>query len=107
MWKEANKLKYPGSQYAKRDVIGDTAVINNFSYKTLRDYYHKWYRPDLQAILIVGDVDVDKVEAKIKTMFADIPVAKNAGERPIYGVDNNTAPIVALVKDPEAGRCEQ
>lgn len=102
MWKEANKLKYPGSQYAKRDVIGDTAVINNFSYKTLRDYYHKWYRPDLQAILIVGDVDVDKVEAKIKAMFADIPVAKNAGERPIYGVDNNVEPIVALVKDPEA-----
>ena len=53
MWKESNKLKYPGSQYAKRDVIGDTAVINNFSYKTLRDYYHKWYRPDQQAILVV------------------------------------------------------
>ncbi|MBN2766117.1 MAG: insulinase family protein [Paludibacteraceae bacterium] len=102
MWKEANKLKYPGSQYAKRDVIGDTAVINNFSYKTLRDYYHKWYRPDLQAILVVGDVDVDKIEAKIKSMFANIPKAENAGERPIYGVENNVEPIVALVKDPEA-----
>jgi zinc protease len=102
MWKESNKLKYPGSQYAKRDVIGDTAVINNFSYKTLRDYYHKWYRPDLQAILIVGDVDVDKVEAKIKTMFADIPAAKNAGERPVYSIENNVEPIVAIVKDPEA-----
>ena len=102
MWKEANKLKYPGSQYAKRDVIGDTAVINNFSYKTLRDYYHKWYRPDLQAILVVGDVDVDQIEAKIKSMFADIPKAANAGERPIYGIENNVEPIVALVKDAEA-----
>lgn len=102
MWKESNKLKYPGSQYSKRDVIGDTAVINNFSYETLRNYYHKWYRPDLQAILVVGDVDVDKVEAKIKTMFADIPVAKNAGERPVYSIENNVEPIVAIVKDPEA-----
>ncbi|HZK69058.1 MAG TPA: insulinase family protein, partial [Paludibacter sp.] len=52
MWKESSKLKYPGSQYAKRDVIGDTAIINNFAHQTIRDYYKKWYRPDLQAILI-------------------------------------------------------
>lgn len=102
MWKESNIIKYPGSQYAKRDVIGDTAVINNFSYQVLRDYYHKWYRPDQQAILIVGDVDVDMVEAKIKTLFADISLAENAGERPIYTIDNNVEPIVAVVKDPEA-----
>lgn len=102
MWKEANYLKYPGSQYAKRDVIGDTAVINNFSYKTLRDYYHKWYRPDLQAIFIVGDVDVDAVEAKIKSLFADIPAKSNAGERPIYPIGDNQDPIVSVVKDPEA-----
>lgn len=102
MWKESNKQKYPGSQYAKRDVIGDTAVINNFSYKTIRDFYQKWYRPDLQSILIVGDVDVDKVEAKIKTIFADIKAKPNAGERPIFEIQNNTEPIVSFVKDPEA-----
>ncbi len=102
MWKESNKQKYPGSQYAKRDVIGDTAVINNFKYSTIRDFYHKWYRPDLQAILIVGDVDVDKVEAKIKTMFADIKAKPNAGERPVYEIANNTEPIYSVVRDPEA-----
>ena len=102
MWKEANKQKYPGSQYAKRDVIGDTAVINNFAYKTIRDFYQKWYRPDLQAILIVGDVDADKVEAKIKALFADIPAKANTGERPIYEIQNNIEPIVSYVKDPEA-----
>ncbi|MDO9633916.1 MAG: insulinase family protein, partial [Paludibacter sp.] len=102
MWKASNYLKYPGSQYAKRDVIGDTAVINNFTYQTLRDYYDKWYRPDLQAILIVGDVDVDLVEAKIKTLFADIPAKENAGERPIYPIGNNVEPIISVVKDPEA-----
>jgi len=102
MWKESNKLKYPGSQYAIRDVIGDTAIINNFAHQTIRDYYKKWYRPDLQAILIVGDVDVDQVEAKIKTLFADIPRKENAGERPVYPILNNAAPIVSVVKDPEA-----
>ena len=66
MWKQSNAKKYPGSQYAKRDIIGDTAVINNFTYKTLREYYKRWYRPDQQAIVVVGDIDVDKMEAKIK-----------------------------------------
>ncbi|NDP20119.1 MAG: insulinase family protein [Paludibacter sp.] len=102
MWKESNILKYPGSQYSKRDIIGDTAIINHFSHQTIRDYYKKWYRPDLQAILIVGDVDVDKVEAKIKTLFADIPKKENAGERPIYPILDNAEPIVSIVKDPEA-----
>ena len=102
MWKESNKLKYPGSQYAKRDVIGDTAIINNFNHQAIRDFYKKWYRPDLQSILIVGDVDVDKVEAKIKSMFADISKKSNAGERPIYPILDNAAPIVSVVKDPEA-----
>ena len=102
MWKESNKLKYPGSQYAKRDVIGDTAIINNFAHQTLRDFYQKWYRPDLQAILIVGDIDVDKVEAKIKQLFSDIPKKANAGERPIYTISNNAQPIISIIKDLEA-----
>jgi len=102
MWKESNKIKFAGSQYAKRDGIGDTAIIKHFPYKVIRDYYKKWYRPDLQAILVVGDIDVDKIEAKIKTMFADIPQKPNAGERPVYEIANNDEPIVALVSDPEA-----
>jgi len=102
MWKESNKQKYPGSQYAKRDVIGDTAIINNFAYQTIRDYYKKWYGPDLQAILVVGDVDIDKIETKIKELFGPIPKRQNFGERPIYPILNNKEPIVAIVTDPEA-----
>ncbi len=102
MWKEANKIKYAGSQYAIRDVIGDTAVINNFDHQVLRDFYHKWYRPDLQAVLIVGDVDVDLVEEKIKTLFADIPRKENFGERPVYPILDNEEPIIAVVTDAEA-----
>ena len=102
MMKESNKLIYQGSQYAIRDVIGDTAIINNFAHKTIREFYKKWYRPDLQAILIVGDIDVDKVEAEIKTLFNDIPKKENAGERPIYPIPDNQKPIIAVVKDKEA-----
>ena len=102
MWKAINPLKYPGSQYAKRDVIGDTAVINNFAYDALRDYYKKWYGPDNQAIIVVGDIDVDQIEAKIKALWADVPARENRGERPLYSVDDNAEPIVAIVRDKEA-----
>lgn len=102
MWKKANEQKYPGSQYAVRDVIGDTAVIKHFDYQTLRDFYHKWYGPDLQAVLVVGDVDVDAIEAKIKEMFADIPRRANFGERPVYPIHDNEQPIIVRVTDPEA-----
>ena len=102
MWKAINPLKYPGSQYAKRDVIGDTAVINNFTYDALRDYYKKWYGPDNQAIIVVGDIDVDQIEQKIKDLWADVPARVNRGERPLYSVDDNVEPIVAIVRDKEA-----
>ena len=61
IWTQMQQKMYPGTQYAKRDVIGDTAVINNFEYQALRDYYHKWYGPDNQAIIVVGDIDVDAI----------------------------------------------
>jgi zinc protease len=102
LWTKSLPLLYPNSQYAKRDVIGDTAVVNNFKYETLRDFYHKWYRPDLQAIVIVGDIDADKVEEKIKTLFADIPKRENPAPRPIYPLQDNEKPIVAILTDPEA-----
>ena len=102
MWKEMRALMYPGTQYAKRDVIGDTAVINNFEYRALRDYYHKWYGPDNQAIIVVGDINVDTIEAKIKALWADVPRRTNYGERPIYTVNHNDKPLVAIVTDPEA-----
>ena len=102
MWKESQRLMFPGSQYAKRDVIGDTAVINNFSYEALRSYYKKWYGPDLQAIIVVGDINVDEIEQKIKNLWGNVPARANRGERPYYSVEDNKEPIVAIVKDAEA-----
>ncbi len=106
MWKQSQALKFPNSQYAKRDVIGDTAIIQHFSYQALRDYYHKWYHPDLQAVIVVGDIDVDRVEKKIKEMFSDIPKSERFGIRPIHSVEDNKEPIFSLVTDPEASRTQ-
>ena len=102
MWREGNKAKYPGSQYAKRDVIGDTAVINNFTYQALRDYYELWYGPDLQCVVVVGDIDVDKMEKKIVDLFSKIPARSNRGERPRYALPTNEETHVAIYTDKEA-----
>ena len=102
MWREGNKVKYAGSQYAKRDVIGDTAVINNFTYQALRDYYELWYGPDLQCVVVVGDIDVDQMEKKIIDLFSPIPARSNRGERPRYALPENEETIVAIYTDKEA-----
>lgn len=96
-----NKVLMANSQYAIRDVIGDTAVINNFKYDVLRSYYKKWYRPDLQAILVVGDINVDQIEAKIKKLFSDIPAPVNPAPRTYYTIPDNEKPLVGVFTDPE------
>lgn len=101
LWGESLPLLYPNSQYAKRDIIGDTAVINNFRYDALRDFYHKWYRPDLQAIIIVGDIDADKTVEKIKKLFADIPKRANPAKRNYFTIEDNEEPIVVILSDSE------
>ncbi len=104
MYTKLDSLIYPNSQYGIRNVIGDTAVINNFAYDALRAYYKKWYGPDNQAIIVVGDIDVDAIEGKIRTLWADVPARENRGERPLYSVNDNEEPLVAIVTDPEAER---
>lgn len=89
LWEQQLPKMYPNNRYAHRMPIGTLDVINNFKPDELRAYYKKWYRPDLQAIIIVGDVDVDQVENRIKTMFADIPAPVNAAER-TYSVYRTT-----------------
>lgn len=91
-----------GNKYANRIPIGSIDVINNFKPEELRAYYKKWYRPDLQAIIVVGDVDVDTVEKTIKTMFSDIPAPVNPAKREYVSVADNDEPIVSIATDKEA-----
>ena len=97
-------LAFPGSQYANRLPIGTMEVVDNFPYKALRDYYEKWYRPDQQGIIIVGDFDVDQMEAKVKAIFSDVEMPADAAERIYYPVPDNKEPIVAIATDKEQQR---
>lgn len=97
-----NKAIYYGSKYAERDVIGDLNVIKTFKPETLRDFYHQWYRSDLQAIIVVGDIDVDAVEKSIKTLFSKIPAVENPVKKEIYQIPDNEEAIYTLATDKEA-----
>ena len=92
---------YPGSKYGERLPIGLMSVIDSFKPQTLRAYYQKWYRPDNQAIIVVGDVDVNHMEDKIKELFAGIKVDPNAPKVVPEAVPDNKEAIYVYEKDKE------
>ena len=84
MAEQQTKLIYKGSKQAERNVIGTLEVINGFKREEILVFYHKWYRPDLQAIIVVGDFDVDSMEHRIRRLFCDIPAAVNPEPKGSY-----------------------
>lgn len=92
------------SKYAVRDVIGDLDIIKNFKYQTVKDFYHDWYRTDLQAIAVVGDFDAAKMEQKIIDLFSKIPAVKNPQPRPFFEVPAHEEIYYVLATDKEAQR---
>jgi len=87
--------------HAKRNVIGTEDIIMNFEPDVIRNFYKKWYRPDLQAIVVVGDIDPDLMEKKIKTLFSSIPAPVNPAERLDYPVEDNESILVGIATDKE------
>lgn len=92
---------YPGSKYGVRYPIGLMSVIDNFKPQELRDYYEKWYHPQNQGIIVVGDVDVDYTESKIKELFGGIKNPENPAPIVDETVPDNAEPIVVIDKDKE------
>ena len=92
---------YPESKYGHRMPIGLMEIIDNFKPEVLRAYYEKWYRPDNQAIIVVGDVDVNKVEQKIKNLFAAIKMPENPAPVVVENVPDNKEAIIVVDKDKE------
>lgn len=97
----AQPVLYPDSKYSDCMPIGSIDVINNFPYQDIRDYYAKWYRPDLQGIIIVGDINVDEMEAKLKKVFSDVKAPVNPTERIYYPVADNKEPLIFIGTDKE------
>lgn len=96
---------FKGTIYERRNLIGYLDGLQSFDHTALEAFYKKWYRPEYQAIVIVGDVDVDEVEAKIKTLMADIPASSaDAAQKEVITVPATEEPIISIFADPEMTR---
>jgi len=99
---KSQKVLFTGSKYATHDVIGDIEILDNFEYEEIKRFYGDWYRPDLQAIIAVGDFDATEMQAHISKLFGQIPARENEREREIYPVPDHKKTLVSIETDPEA-----
>ena len=102
MFEAALPYYFGDTPYARRTLIGGEEQLKTFAYESLTNFYETWCRPDLQAVIVVGDVDVDQIEQKLKTIFADIPAPVNPREKELYQLPQNEEPIIGIITDPEA-----
>ena len=96
-------VAFNGSRYADRLPIGTLENLQNFKTQTIKDFYKEWYRPDLQAVIVVGDINVDQIEAMIKEKFGSIPARTNGQPKIMYPIPGNKTPMAVVCTDPEAG----
>ncbi|MGZ8509645.1 MAG: M16 family metallopeptidase [Chitinophagaceae bacterium] len=106
-WERMSRKYFPkllnGSKYADRLPIGKDEVLKNFKYETLKNFYTNWYRPNLMAVIVVGDIDPAEAEKKIIAHFGKFKNPANAPVRPaIIPIKQRTAPEALVVTDEEA-----
>ena len=102
MFEKSLPYYFGDTPYSRRTLIGGEEQLKTFAYESLTNFYRDWCRPDLQAVIVVGDVDVDQIEAKLKTIFADIPAAENPRQKEYYQLPQNQEPIIGIITDAEA-----
>lgn len=95
------KLLY-NSQYANRLPIGKKEVLENFKPEVIRQFHKDWYRPDLMALVVVGDINVDEVEKKIKNNFSKYKNPSKPRDRKVFDLPNHKETLVAIETDPDA-----
>lgn len=101
MFDAHKNVTFYNSKYKDRLPIGDTTLLRNSGHEEFRNFYKKWYRPDLMAVIIVGDIDVDKMESYVKKYFGSIPVPKDAPQPEKYSLPENTMPLTSIATDKE------
>jgi len=94
-------ITFNHSKYADRMPIGLMSIVENFDYDALRNFYHDWYRTDLQAIAVIGDIDAEVVEKKIVEKFSKIPAVENPRTRFIVDIPDSEDMQYGLATDPE------
>ena len=102
MFEKSLPYYFTGTPYAKRTLIGQEDQLKNFKYESLTNFYRRWYNPDMQAVIVVGDIDVNAIEQKIRTIFSDIPAPAVPTEKQLYDVQENAEPVIGIITDPEA-----
>lgn len=106
MFEKSLPYYYGDTQMARRTLIGREEQLKTFKYESLTNFYRRWYNPDMQAVVVVGDIDVDKVEQKIKTIFGSIPAPEQPTDKPLIIIPENKNPHIGIITDPEAARSE-
>lgn len=101
MMKQTLPVQYKGSKYADRLPIGTRASLENFSHSALRRFYKDWYRPDMQAVVVVGDIDVNEIEQKIRATFGQIPAPAYPRQRETFPVPSHDETLTVVAKDKE------
>jgi zinc protease len=101
MMRQTLPVQYSGSKYADRLPIGTHESLEKFQQAALRRFYKEWYRPDLQAIVVVGDIDINEMEQKIKTVFGSIPAPASAKKRESFPVPDHSGVLSVVAKDKE------
>ncbi|MCF0167031.1 MAG: insulinase family protein [Bacteroidales bacterium] len=98
------KYLYKGSKYETCNIIGTVENLQNFPAEELTDFYKTWYRPDMQAVVVVGDIDPEAIYQQLEEVFADIPARENPKAKTIHKIPDNDEPIVGIITDPETSR---
>ena len=94
-------ILFHGSRYAERLPIGEVEVLESFEHESLKRFYRTWYRPDLMAVVAVGDFDREEVIGLIEEHFGDLEGPIPAPERPIFEVPDHAEPLFSVETDPE------
>ena len=102
MFEKSLPYYFGDTPYARRTLIGGEEQLKTFKYESLTNFYETWCRPDLQAVIVVGDVDVDQIEAKLHKIFADVPAPVNPRPKEYYQLPQNEEPIIGIITDAEA-----
>ena len=101
IFEKALPYYYGDTPYSRRTLIGGEEQLKTFKRESLINFYRKWYNPDMQAVIVVGDFDVNMMETKIKNIFSEIPAAQTPTVKPLYDLPENAEPIVGILTDPE------
>ncbi len=100
------KVLFKGSKYPDRKTIGTYEVLSTFKHETIKDFYKTWYRPDLQAVVVVGDIDISEIENYISVYFSKIPAPKNPKPRPDEFIPHQNKTQISIVKDKETSNTD-